>query len=160
MSSMGLFKAYIRPSAPEVRELGRISTPTQKPLSQTPESAAHSKVSSSFEGLTSTSVQDSPYHKPVLPTTGYQISSNAIHELKADVMVAWLHQRQLEKLWTKNGIGEGIILKKSKDDYTCCPSDLKSEPEGIYEAVKLLNVKVCDGDRVFDLQELTSSRLR
>ena len=63
-------------------------------------------------------------------------------DIKADVMVNWLHQQQQERMWTNLGWGEGVVLKKARDDYVCCPSDLSREPDGIYDSVKKLNVKV------------------
>jgi hypothetical protein len=64
-------------------------------------------------------------------------------ELKTDVMCNWLHQQQAEKMWSSNGQGEGVMLKKARDEYMCCPQDLQAERGGLFDAVKKLNVKVC-----------------
>lgn len=64
-----------------------------------------------------------------------------INEIKADVMVNWLYQQQMEKLWTAGGHDEGVCLKKGRSTYTCCPADIIEEPYGFYKAVETLNVR-------------------
>ncbi|CAK1357161.1 unnamed protein product [Cercospora beticola] len=68
--------------------------------------------------------------------------SEDIHEIKCDVMVNWLYQQQMERLWTAGGMDEGVVLKKSRGQYTCCPSDIVEEPFGFFKAIETLNVKV------------------
>lgn len=65
-----------------------------------------------------------------------------INAVKCDVMVNWLHQQQMERLWTSGAQGEGVILKKNRREFVCCPSELASDPEGIFTALESLNVKV------------------
>jgi hypothetical protein len=71
-------------------------------------------------------------------------NSNAdeIVDIKCDVMVNWLHQQQLESMWSAGTTGEGVILKRRKDQFISCPSELASEPFGLYQAVRALNVRV------------------
>lgn len=69
-------------------------------------------------------------------------STPELRDLKADMMCNWLHQQQLEKMWSTNGIDEGVMLKKAKEDYRCAPEDLRSRPDGFFAAVQRLNVKV------------------
>lgn len=69
-------------------------------------------------------------------------STPELRDLKADMMCNWLHQQQLERMWSHNGVEEGVMLKKAKDDYKCAPEDLRSRPGGIFDAVQKLNVKV------------------
>lgn len=69
-------------------------------------------------------------------------AANDILEIKCDVMVNWLHQQQLESMWTNCGVGEGVVLKKIKDRYTACPSDLAETRGDLFDAVRALNVKV------------------
>lgn len=69
-------------------------------------------------------------------------STPDLRDLKADMMCNWLHQQQIERMWTTNGLEEGVMLKKAKDDYKCAPEDLSSRSDGIYDAVRRLNVKV------------------
>ncbi|KAK5192574.1 hypothetical protein LTR99_009673 [Exophiala xenobiotica] len=64
-----------------------------------------------------------------------------LRDLKADMMCNWLHQQQLERMWSTNGIEEGVMLKKAKDDYKCAPEDLRTRRDGVFDAVQRLNVK-------------------
>ncbi|KEQ76517.1 hypothetical protein M436DRAFT_69500 [Aureobasidium namibiae CBS 147.97] len=64
-----------------------------------------------------------------------------ILDIKCDMMVNNLYQQQMELLWTAGGHDEGILLKKSRGKYACCPSDLESEPVGFFKAVETLNVR-------------------
>ncbi|KAM3075073.1 hypothetical protein ACMFMG_007469 [Clarireedia jacksonii] len=65
----------------------------------------------------------------------------SVMDMKSDVMVSYLHQQQLEKMWASGAPGEGVVLKKSKGNFTCFPTQMEKDPSGIYEAVKALNVK-------------------
>ena len=65
-----------------------------------------------------------------------------INEIKCDVMVNWLYQQQMERLWTAGGHDEGVVIKKSRSAYTCCPADIIEEPYGFFKAVETLNVRV------------------
>jgi len=66
-----------------------------------------------------------------------------LHDLKCDVMVNYLHQQQQERLWTMHGEDEGVVLKKSRGEYTCCPADLADVQDGLLKAIEVLNVRVC-----------------
>jgi hypothetical protein len=65
-------------------------------------------------------------------------SANAVRNA---VMINFLRQRQLEKLWSDSNLDEGVVLKRSKADFICQPEELSSLPGGFYEQVKRLNVK-------------------
>ena len=69
-------------------------------------------------------------------------AQNEITDIKCDMMVNHLYSRQMELLWTAGGHDEGVLLKKSRGNYACCPSDLESEPAGFHRAVQTLNVRV------------------
>jgi hypothetical protein len=73
-----------------------------------------------------------------------------------DIMCNWLHQQQVEKMWSTNAEEEGVMLKRAKGDYTCCPEDLRSNPEGFFEAVLNLNVKVSDCSGLHNSSSLTA----
>lgn len=73
-----------------------------------------------------------------------------MNDLKCDVMVNWLYQQQMERLWTAGGIDEGVVLKKARGAYTCCPADITEEPYGFFKAVETLNVRVSLGLRTID----------
>lgn len=72
----------------------------------------------------------------------------SVLDIKSDVMVSYLHQQQLEKMWASGAPGEGVILKKAKGIFTCFPSQMEEDPSGIYEAVKAMNVKVSAGSEI------------
>ncbi|KAM0714784.1 hypothetical protein Q7P37_009248 [Cladosporium fusiforme] len=62
-------------------------------------------------------------------------------DLKCEVMVSWLHQQQLEKLWFEGSNEEGIVLKKSKGIYACCPERAGHGDMQFRKAIEALNVK-------------------
>lgn len=66
-------------------------------------------------------------------------------DLQSAIMVKWLRQMQMEKLWSKAapGPGEGVVLKKDRGSFVCCPESLKSDSFGFYSQVKDMNVRVC-----------------
>jgi hypothetical protein len=66
-----------------------------------------------------------------------------INDMKAEIMCNYLHQQQLKKMWSNGGREEGVLLKKSRGEYTSCPSDLQLRRNGLFDAVKRLNVRVC-----------------
>ncbi|KAF2482839.1 glycosyl transferase family group 2-domain-containing protein [Neohortaea acidophila] len=57
-------------------------------------------------------------------------------------MVNWLYQQQMERLWTAGGADEGVVLKKARQAYTCCPADMIEHPSGFFKNVEALNVRV------------------
>ena len=59
-----------------------------------------------------------------------------------DSMVNWLYQQQCEHLWTDGSDGEGVILKTSDGKFLCFPPDLRSVSNGVYQAIRIFNVKV------------------
>ncbi len=83
-------------------------------------------------------------HTPLLHRHG-EIRTPAayeLHQIKCDVMVNWLYQQQMERLWTAGGEDEGVVLKKARGAYTCCPQNLIEEPLGFFRAIEALNVRV------------------
>ena len=79
-----------------------------------------------------------------------------IMEIKCDVMVSWLHKQQMENMWTNGGVGEGVVLKKSRDSYTACPKELEYERDAFFDAVHHLNVKVEHAPGNFGAEEWLS----
>lgn len=67
---------------------------------------------------------------------------NDMNDVKCDVMVNYLHQQQEERFWTSRSVEEGVVLKKSRGVYTCCPAELADRRNGFLEAVEQLNVRV------------------
>jgi hypothetical protein len=70
-------------------------------------------------------------------------TADFINDMKCEVIVNQLHQKQQEKLWSL-GVdpGEGVVLKKSRGLYTCAPTSLTADGSGFFEAIQALNVKV------------------
>ncbi|TVY55817.1 hypothetical protein LCER1_G005121 [Lachnellula cervina] len=64
----------------------------------------------------------------------------SILDLKADVMVNWLEQIQLEMLWSTGMPGEGVVLKKGRNDFTCAPKKLRSAST-FFDQVVAMNVR-------------------
>jgi len=95
---------------------------------------------------------DFQFQPPSFPRSPSQISfvSQAESEsplgsagaFKCDIMVKFLRQRQMEKLWSNSDIEEGVVLKRGKGDFVCQPSELLLAGNGLFEQVKRLNVKV------------------
>lgn len=71
-------------------------------------------------------------------------AQDEIRDMKCDVMVNWLYQQQMEMLWTAGGPDEGVVLKKTRGAYACCPADIydSGEEVGFYKAIEMLNVRV------------------
>jgi hypothetical protein len=57
------------------------------------------------------------------------------------VMINFLRQCQLKKLWSDINQDEGVILKRGKGDFICQPEEISSLPGGFYDQVMRLNVK-------------------
>jgi hypothetical protein len=57
------------------------------------------------------------------------------------VMIKFLRQCQLKKLWSDINQDEGVILKRGKGDFICQPEEISSLPGGFYDQVMRLNVK-------------------
>lgn len=70
------------------------------------------------------------------------IKEHNSNNVKFDVMLLYLRQQQLEKRWTSGNPTEGVVLRKSKNDYICQPPELLRQVNGVYDEVKKLNVKV------------------
>ncbi|KAF2707819.1 hypothetical protein K504DRAFT_435857 [Pleomassaria siparia CBS 279.74] len=76
------------------------------------------------------------------PSGDFRNASPAqIQDIKCEVMVNWLHSKQEERIWTTGEPGEGVVLKKSKGTYVCCPIDLQHDDSQLYQMVAALNVR-------------------
>jgi len=70
------------------------------------------------------------------------LQPSVIRDMRADVMVNWLHSKQEESIWTTGAPGEGVILKVTKGQYVCCPSELRNDSSSLFDMVSMLNVRV------------------
>jgi hypothetical protein len=62
-------------------------------------------------------------------------------DIKTDVMVNWLHHQQMEKMWSRGMPGEGVVLKKARNDFAFSPETLRMESNFV-DMVEALNVRV------------------
>lgn len=83
--------------------------------------------------------------------------STSTTAIKCDVMIQFLRQRQLEKLWSDGAPDEGVIMRRSKNDFVCQPQDLAHQGSGFFSEIYKLNVKVGRLSKMFD-KALTCSR--
>lgn len=67
--------------------------------------------------------------------------------VKCEVMIQYLHQRQIEKLWTDGSVTEGVVLKRAKNDFVCQPQELSQQVFGFFDETRKLNVKVRHSQR-------------
>ena len=90
-----------------------------------------------------TSSESSSASRPVsLYPAAEFANTRDLNDIKCDVMVNWLYQQQMERLWTAGGTDEGVVLKKSRGAYTCCPEDIIDNADGFVNSIRALNVRV------------------
>lgn len=72
-------------------------------------------------------------------------TAEAQRDVAAEIMVSHLANIQEEKIWViGDDDDEGVVLKRSKGNYTCAPSQLaeRAGPGGFFDAIRTMNVKV------------------
>jgi len=59
------------------------------------------------------------------------------------MMAKWLYEQQV-RLHYASGLNpiEGVVLKKARDSFTCCPPQMADLPNGFFAMVKQMNVRV------------------
>jgi hypothetical protein len=130
---MNAFKSYLRPI----------------PKTDEKSENASSQPVSSFELQVSPAPSSSGGSQLATPTASSFPSGDfrnapreSVNEIKSDVMVSWLYQQQLERLWASHAPGEGVVLKKARSNYACCPSSLADERDGFFDQIRKMNVRV------------------
>jgi hypothetical protein len=71
-------------------------------------------------------------------------SNSTVHliDVKTDMMVIWLYEQQLRKQYaTGQHAFEGVVLKKARGDFTCCPPQMKLIPNSLHAMVTQMNVR-------------------
>ncbi|KAI0152929.1 glycosyl transferase family group 2-domain-containing protein [Xylariaceae sp. FL1272] len=69
-------------------------------------------------------------------------NAESLADIKADVMCSWLYQQQLESQYATGILpGEGVILKKGRNNYACCPPQLQDMKYGLFDMAMELNVR-------------------
>lgn len=100
--------------------------------------------------ISSSTLRCSPSFSPLyrrsdtIKTADTNNSSTEIEmlDMRLNVICNWLHQQQLQRMWSIGEEEEGVLVRKSKGKYVCCPRDLLLCKNGLHNAIQLLNVKV------------------
>ncbi|KAK3995126.1 glucans biosynthesis glucosyltransferase H [Cladorrhinum sp. PSN332] len=68
--------------------------------------------------------------------------SNTIMEIRSDMMVNWLYEQQMRKQYA-SGMDpyEGVVLKKARGNFTCCPPQMAAIPESLFAVISQMNVR-------------------
>jgi hypothetical protein len=68
--------------------------------------------------------------------------TDTINEIRNDMMVNWLYEQQLRKQYNA-GIDpyEGVVLKKARGNFTCCPPQMAAIPDSLFAMVSVMNVR-------------------
>ncbi|KAI3342225.1 glycosyl transferase family group 2-domain-containing protein [Ustulina deusta] len=78
----------------------------------------------------------------VYPTGDFRNARESLIDVKADVMCSWLYQQQLERQYATGILpGEGVVLKKGRNSYACCPPQLQEMKYSLYDMAMELNVR-------------------
>ena len=88
-------------------------------------------------GSRSTSRPGSSHHNPL-----GDVEPEAILHLKAEMMVEYVWKQQRQKTWSADRPGEGVVLKKARGEYVCAPQSLARQQDGLFGAVRAMNVRV------------------
>ena len=119
----------------------RDEPPPQNPLAPKPKSGDESPASFTPMQLGPSSAHSSGSSGSINDSNS-TTSSDAVRDVKAEILANWLHTKQEERVWTFGAAGEGVFMKKSKGSYSCAPYALQTDGTGLYEAVTELNVRV------------------
>lgn len=80
-------------------------------------------------------------------------------DIVAEIMVSHLANIQEEKIWViGDDDDEGVVLKKTKGNYTCAPPQISKRPGGFFDAILAMNVRVSAGLHIHHGMILTTSR--
>ncbi|KAI1186053.1 glycosyl transferase family group 2-domain-containing protein [Nemania serpens] len=84
----------------------------------------------------------STYRSSIYPTGDFRNARESLIDVKADVMCSWLYQQQLERQYATGILpGEGVVLKKGRNNYACCPPQLQEMRYSLYDMAMELNVR-------------------
>jgi len=78
------------------------------------------------------------------PMSGTQTpGAAAAMDLKCEVIATYIYQKAHAKRWMSNGAeDEGVVVKKTRDQFTAWPPELVERDDGIFAAISQLNVRV------------------
>jgi hypothetical protein len=68
--------------------------------------------------------------------------ADTINEIRNDMMVNWLYEQQLRKQYA-SGMDpyEGVVLKKARGAFACCPPQMAAIPDSLFAVVAAMNVR-------------------
>ncbi|KAI1462789.1 glycosyl transferase family group 2-domain-containing protein [Annulohypoxylon moriforme] len=148
---MSFLKSYFAPGrakgdenhenqpAPEINETGLNSPKSNVPPS-IPSAVLPPDVTTSNRPYLSRS--ESVSTNSIFPSGDFRNDKESILHVKSDVVCSWLYQQQLERQYATGMLpGEGVVLKKGKNNYTCCPPQLRDIPYGLFDMSMELNVR-------------------
>lgn len=99
----------------------------------------------SIPGTPMESRPGSSHRGSLYPTGDFRNARESLIDVKADVMCSWLYQQQLERQYATGILpGEGVVLKKGRNNYACCPPHLQEMKYSLYDMAMELNVRVCN----------------
>ncbi|KAK0635786.1 glycosyl transferase family group 2-domain-containing protein [Bombardia bombarda] len=69
-------------------------------------------------------------------------NADTLAEIRNDMMVNYLYEQQLRRQYA-SGLDpyEGVVLKKSRGSFTCCPPQMAAIPGSLYAMVAQMNVR-------------------
>lgn len=81
-------------------------------------------------------------HSAIFPSLDATNSRISLIDIKNDMMVKWLYEQQLRKQYASGSNAfEGVVLKKARGDFTCCPPQMSLIPNSLYAMVAQMNVR-------------------
>ncbi|KAI1105127.1 glycosyl transferase family group 2-domain-containing protein [Jackrogersella minutella] len=150
---MSFLKAYFAPGHAKGKgeivhnnepaiDLNTAGPNSQKPKASSPDSTVNFGPGIDIPRNPYISRADSAYANSIYPSGDFRNTRESIVNVKADVVCSWLYQQQLERQYATGMLpGEGVVLKKGKNNYTCCPPQLRDIPYGLYDMSMELNVR-------------------
>jgi hypothetical protein len=74
------------------------------------------------------------------------VAMQRLNDARCELMVNHLWSQQAKLFWYSQEEDEGVVIKQSRGSYVCCPPDL-CRPDGFFDAISALNVKVSTSSR-------------
>lgn len=140
---MKAFKTYFTPDQASGQPAAETSKPTTlQPIAPQPKPQAAERPAPYRTHSARTSARQSTVSLAL--TAGMRDKhASSIIDLRADVTVHSIYQDQLRKMYASAwNLGEGVVLKKGRNDYVCAPPQLSTVPNGFFDMVTQLNVSV------------------
>lgn len=136
----GIFRKGDNVSRPHNDTPGSEELPPQNPLAPTPRAGDESPAS--FTPMQLGPASQHSGGAPSIHGSDSTVRTDALVDVKAELLANWLHTKQEERVWTFGSAGEGVFMKKSRGRYSCAPDALRTDGTGLIEAVTELNVRV------------------